>query len=117
LGARLFPARMPPTKATMMTMGRTTNAERGRPSALAGSLCEEVVDVVIVLASGVVVAPVFGFALDGPDVVTTVVTVWVAVVVVVVGGRVTVEVEVWVVVDVDVDVDVFVTGEGVVVLV
>jgi hypothetical protein len=106
---------MPPRKATTMTMGRTMNAERGRPNDVARSLCEEVVDVVIVLASGVVVAPVLGFALDGPGVVTTVVTVWVAVVVVVVGGRVTVEVEVCVVVDVDVDV--FVTGEGAVVFV
>jgi hypothetical protein len=103
LGGRLFPARIPPRKATIATTGTMTNADRANPD-VAEPPCE-VVAVVIVLASGTVSPPVvFGFALDCPVVVTVAVTVWVAVVVVVVGGRVTVEVEVWVVVDVDVDV-------------
>jgi hypothetical protein len=103
LGARLFPARMPPRKATMMIMGRMTNVAPAKPDVVEAPC--EVVTAVIVLASGVVVAPpALGPALDGPGVVTVVVMVWVEVAVVVVGGRVTVEVEVWVVVDVDVDV-------------
>jgi hypothetical protein len=97
----------------MMTMGKTTNAQRAKPDVLAGSPCEVAeVLVVVVLAPGLVVPPTVP-ALDGPGVVTIVVIVWVAVVVVVVGGRVTVEVEVWVVVEVDV----VVTGGTVVVLV
>jgi hypothetical protein len=106
---------MPPRKATIATIGRTTNADRANPDVVEEPPCE-VVTVVTVVASGVVFPPVvFGSAFDGPGVVTVAVTVWVAVVVAVVGGRVTVEVEVWVVVDVDVDV--VVTAGTVVVLV